>query len=207
MINKVLNIFSILLAPFHFIFPYKLYSLFSKLLSILYSCWICHSFKKMKGIIKLSANIHGAKYISIDINTIIGKNATIEAWDFFKGEKYHPNIFIGKNCTIKDRVHITSINSIVIEDGVLFGPDVLVTDNAHGASIRASLYLKPTDRVLSSKGKVHIKSNVWIGEKASIMPGVTIGKGAIIGANAVVTKDIPDYAIAGGNPAKILKQL
>ena len=54
---------------------------------------------------------------------------------------------------------------------------------------------------------MHIKQNVWIGEKASIMPGVTIGKGAIVGANAVVTKDVPDFAVVGGNPAKIIKLL
>lgn len=53
--------------------------------------------------------------------------------------------------------------------------------------------------------KVTIKDDVWIGDNVTILPGVTIGSGSIIGASAVVTKDIPDYAIVGGNPAKILK--
>ena len=155
----------------------------------------------------MSATIHGAKYINVEEGTIIGKYATIEARDEFLGEHFSPKIHIGRNCTIKDRVHITSIYGITIEDGVLFGSDVLVTDNAHGVSNREVLDTPPTNRKLSSKGKVHIGTNVWIGEKVCIMPGVTIGRGAIIGANAVVTKDVPDYSVVGGNPARIIKQL
>lgn len=52
---------------------------------------------------------------------------------------------------------------------------------------------------------VIIKDDVWIGDNVTILPGVTIGNGTILGASAVVTKDVPDYAIVGGNPAKILK--
>ena len=60
---------------------------------------------------------------------------------------------------------------------------------------------------LYRKGPVVIEDNVWIGEKASIMPGVHIGKGAIIAANSVVTHDVPAYAVVAGVPAKIVKQL
>lgn len=58
-----------------------------------------------------------------------------------------------------------------------------------------------------TKGPIIINDNVWIGEKATICPGVTIGKGSIIGANAVVTKSIPPYSVAVGCPAIIIKQL
>ena len=200
-------ILKILLAPFHIGYPYKLNLLLHKVGWVIHSAWVSHSFKEMDGIVKSGLTLYGGKYITIGKGTIIGKHATIEAWNHFLGKSFSPSIIIGKNCTIKDRVHITSINGITIEDGVSVGSDVLITDNAHGASIRSVLELKPTDRELSSKGKVHIKQNVWIGEKASIMPGVTIGKGAIVGANAVVTKDVPDYAVVGGNPAKIIKIL
>ena len=61
------------------------------------------------------------------------------------------------------------------------------------------------DRKLSAK-PVIIHDDVWIGEMVSILPGVEIGKGSIIGANSVVTKYIPDYSIAAGNPAKVIKQ-
>ena len=52
---------------------------------------------------------------------------------------------------------------------------------------------------------VHIGNDVWLGSRVTILPGVNIGNGCIIGASAVVTKDVPDYAVVGGNPAKILK--
>lgn len=60
-------------------------------------------------------------------------------------------------------------------------------------------------RPLFSKGIVIIEDNVWIGDKATILSGVKIGKGAIIGANAVISKDVPAYGVAVGNPAKVIK--
>ncbi|MBR4243334.1 MAG: hypothetical protein IKR98_05525 [Bacteroidaceae bacterium] len=62
-------------------------------------------------------------------------------------------------------------------------------------------------RPIVSKGPVVIEDNVWIGEMACIMPGVTIGRGAIVGANAVVTHDVPPYTLVAGNPARIIKQI
>jgi lipopolysaccharide O-acetyltransferase len=65
--------------------------------------------------------------------------------------------------------------------------------------------IEPQKRPLNSL-PVIISKNVWIGESVSILPGVRIGKASIIGANSVVTKDIPDYSIAAGNPAKVIKK-
>ena len=60
-------------------------------------------------------------------------------------------------------------------------------------------------RPMYSKGPVVIEDNVWIGEMVCILPNVRIGKGSIIGANAVVTKDVPANALVGGNPARVIK--
>ena len=65
----------------------------------------------------------------------------------------------------------------------------------------------PLERPLISKGAVVIENNVWVGEGVVIMPGITIGENSIIGANSVVTKDVPKNTVVGGVPAKILKQL
>ena len=87
------------------------------------------------------------------------------------------------------------------------GKKVLITDNAHGTMTPNELETAPNLRNLYSKGPVIIEDNIWIGEKASIMPGVHVGKGSIIAANAVVTHDVPPYCIVGGVPAKIIKQI
>ena len=67
--------------------------------------------------------------------------------------------------------------------------------------------LPPQKRPLYSKGAVFIGDNVWIGDKATILPGVKIGEGAVVAANAVVTKDVPAYSMVAGNPAKVIKQI
>lgn len=83
---------------------------------------------------------------------------------------------------------------------------MLISDNSHGDPKDMALRnIAPNARPIYSKGAIVIGDNVWIGEKAAILAGVTIGEGAIIGANAVVTKNIPPYSIAAGIPARIIK--
>ncbi len=151
--------------------------------------------------------LRGRRYISIGDDSYLSKGVLLTAWDNFMEESFSPEIKIGRNCGIGANSHITAITGIYLGDNVLTGLDVLITDNAHGATNRELLDISPNMRPLSSKGPVIIEDNVWIGEKASIMPGVTIGKGSIIAANSVVTHDVPPYSIVGGIPAKIIKQL
>lgn len=151
----------------------------------------------------------GEKYISIGDNTSIGDNGRLTAYGYYEKTKQHftPLLTIGNNCNIGEQSHITAINCIMIGNNVLTGPRVLITDNAHGDSLLKLLDTAPTERFLYSKGKVVIEDNVWIAEGAMIMPGVRIGKGSIIAANSVVTKDIPSYSVAAGTPAKIIKTM
>lgn len=151
----------------------------------------------------------GEKYISIGDNTSIGDNGRLTAYGYYEKTKQHftPLLTIGNNCNIGEQSHITAINCIMIGNNVLTGPRVLITDNAHGDSLFKLLDTAPTERFLYSKGKVVIEDNVWIGEGSMIMPGVRIGKGSIIAANSVVTKDIPPYSVAAGTPAKIIKTM
>jgi acetyltransferase-like isoleucine patch superfamily enzyme len=148
----------------------------------------------------------GAKYISVGKNTVIGKHGVITAWDRYMNDHFNPQIIIGDNVSIGEYCHITSINKIIIGNGVLTGRWITITDNSHGKIDEEEKYTPPVQRQLYSKGSVTIEDNVWIGDKVSIMSGVRVGKGAVIAANAVVTKDVPEYSVVGGVPAKILKR-
>ena len=192
-----------------FILPYRYISKFGQYIIIsLYTGWVSREFKKFgQGSVvhPTFALLKNAKYIQIGSKCLIGKNVQLTAWDSYMGETFHPEIIIGNNCAINADCHITSINSIHIGNNVCIAKKVLITDNAHGASEFSLLNIPPIKRPLFSRGPVVINDNVWICEKASIMPGVSIGKGAIVAANAVVTKDVPDYCVVAGVPAQIVK--
>ena len=172
----------------------------------IYSAWICkiYGFKSLTFSPNISRILH-PECMNIGAKSTFGRMAVLTAWDNHDGRKYTPEIRIGKNCNFGDFIHITAINKIQIGDNLLTGRWVTITDNSHGDTQLENLKTAPIKREWVSKGPVIIGNNVWIGDKATILPGVTIGDGAVIGANSVVTSDIPPYCVAGGNPAKIIK--
>ena len=104
-------------------------------------------------------------------------------------------VFLGKNVFANHNLTVMSVGTVTIEDGVMLGPEVgIFTVNHEPKNIR----------VIFTK-EILIKKNAWIGARVNILPGVTIGENAIVGTGSVVTKDIPDNAIAVGNPAKVIK--
>lgn len=193
----------------HLIFPPALVSLPGRVVRRIYSEWIKYEFHSCgEGCFFGSfMTLRGAKFIDMGAHVTMGRQLVVEVYDKYQDQTFHPTIAIGDYVNIGDQSHLTCINGIIIKDNVRMGRKVFITDNAHGASDRALLDMRPNVRPLVSKGPVVIEENVWIGEMVSIMPGVTIGRGAIIGANSIVTKDIPAYAVAAGNPAKVIKQL
>ena len=193
----------------HTICPPKIALLPGRICRRIYSEWVkyeFHSVGKNSFFCKF-IKLEGGKYIDIADNVYMGEGLVLEAFDKYQDQCFTPKIQIGNYVNIGDYSHLSCINGIIVKDNVRMGRKVFITDNAHGASDKKLLDIRPNIRPLVSKGPVIIEENAWIGEMACIMPGVTIGKGAIIGANAVVTHDIPPYSVAGGIPAKVIKQL
>lgn len=142
--------------------------------------------------------------VSIGDNSSIMSNCVIETCPI---NNKRPELTIGNNVSVGEFSHITCANKIDIDNGVLTGRFVLITDNSHGNSTKENAEIAPLSREIHSNGPIHIGENVWIGDKVTILPNVTIGKGCIIAANAVVTKSIPEFSVVAGVPAKIIKTI
>ena len=106
-------------------------------------------------------------------------------------------INIGKNVFINHSLTTVAVGGIIIDDNVMIAPGVTIITANHDYKERSILHCNT----------VHIKCNAWIGAKAILMPGVTIGENAVVAAGAVVTKDVPNNTVVGGNPAKVIKVL
>ena len=107
------------------------------------------------------------------------------------------NIHIGKNVFINGGCLFMARGGITIEDNVQIAANAQLISNNHDPYERMVLLCKP----------VLIKQGAWIGAGATILPGVCVGKYAIVGAGSVVTKDVPDYGVVVGNPARLVKTL
>lgn len=152
-------------------------------------------------------DVKGPEYIRMGKECLVGPRCRIEAWDEYAGEKFLPRIALGDRVRIHSACHIGAINSIEIGDGTLLGSEVFITDHSHGHVTYEESETEPTLRPLYSKGPVKIGKNVWIGERAVVLPGVTVGDCAVIGAMSVVTHDVPAYSVAAGNPARVVRML
>ena len=173
---------------------------------LFYSKWLCFSLKiDSSNFWGRRSSFWGREYVTIGKNNAFGHDFMISAWKTDSNQD--PLIKIGNGCDFGYFNHITCCNKILIGDGVLTGMNVIISDNNHGTVDMDEMKIKPIERQLVSKGEVTIGNNVWIGDKVAILSGVHIGDGAIIAANAVVTKDVPAYSVVGGVPAKLIKKV
>jgi len=160
-------------------------------------------------LIRLPIEIRGASFINLGSKLTTGKNCRIEAFIYEDNYLNKDTIIsFGNNVVLNDNVHIAGKLSIKIGNNVLIASKVFITDHNHGIysgpDEHSSPLISPNDRIIDGKPVV-IEDDVWLGEFTVVLPGVTIGKGSIIGAMSVVAKSIPPYSIAFGSPAKVSK--
>ncbi len=127
-------------------------------------------------------------------NVHICKNYNISSKD---------KVFIGDNVWIGENFFAKGEGGIEIGSGCILSRNVEIWTSNHNYNSQ-DLYTIPYDKRMILKS-VKIKENVWVGTHVLFLPGVTVGEGAVVGAGSVVANDVPDYAVVGGNPAKVLK--
>lgn len=141
------------------------------------------------------------KYKKIKQNKQLGlkSGSNVELGHFV----YPENIIIENNVHIGDNANMYAIGGITIKSGTIISSRITIHTSNHNYN-SDDLQSLPYDGRSYLK-EVIINENVWIGDNCMICPGVNIGEGAVVAMGSIVTKDIPPYAIAGGNPAKVIK--
>lgn len=152
----------------------------------------------------------GVNCMQIGHNFSAGRGLWLEAVRDYSitGQEFLPRLIIGDRVSVGEYVHIGCNHRIVIGDDVLMGSKIYITDHNHGVysgENADSPIIPPTDRRLTEGESVEIGARCWIGEFVTILPGVTIGEGSIIGSHSTVTHDIPANSIAVGSPARVIK--
>jgi acetyltransferase-like isoleucine patch superfamily enzyme len=143
--------------------------------------------------------IDGAPEIAIGVGTFVQRGV----WLYCAGlDGELSTLTIGARCVFGYNNHITAARDVSIGDDVLTANNVFISDSDHGFEDTTTPIMQQPLRV---KAPVSIGSGSWIGENACVL-GASIGRNCVIGANAVVVTDIPDFSVAVGNPARVVRQ-
>lgn len=145
------------------------------------------------------AKCHKSLFVECGTNVSVGYDCIF----------YHNTIYIGNNVHIGSRALLMStLSKIYVGNNVLFGPNVTIIGGNHRSDIvgRYMYDIKENEKLPENDQDVIIEDDVWVGCNATILKGVTIGRGSVVAAGAVVTKSCEPYSIIGGNPAKLIRK-
>lgn len=154
--------------------------------------------------IRLTMQINGSYHTPEELIGLISELTGKKVDDSFRMfppfyTDFGKNIVFGKDVFVNSGCHFQDQGGITVGDGTLIGHNVVL------ATVNHDLY--PKNNRKNHYASIRIGKHVWIGSNATILAGVTVGDWAVIAAGAVVTKDVPAYAVVGGVPAKIIRIL
>jgi acetyltransferase-like isoleucine patch superfamily enzyme len=156
------------------------------------------------------ANWHLRHCQSVGADALVLGHPTIDAWDMVVGDKFKVwsvhrrtlvtgwgKVRVGDRVFLNEGVFVSCVHEITIGDDVAIANDAYLTDSdSHGVEGREV-----------REAPIRIGNGVWIGARAIILPGVTIGNRALVAAGSVVTRDVPHDTLVGGNPARVIREL
>lgn len=159
--------------------------------------------------------IYNPQHIYLGDDVIIGSGSTLKTVTQYPEkeararstgaeiQRFEPKLVIGDRVTATGALQIAALDSITIDDDVMFATNVFLSDGLYGYQ-NVDLPFRDQRRV--DVAPIHVGRGCWIGQNVVVMPGVTIGEMTIVGANSVVTRSIPARSIAVGAPARVIKR-
>jgi acetyltransferase-like isoleucine patch superfamily enzyme len=148
--------------------------------------------------------LRGRTRVQFGARCRIGARGWIEAVTRYGDQRFSPRIVIGQDVSIGRDVTITATTLVEIGPGCLFSEGIYISDTAHHVTGPGDSPL--AQRPLVFKGTVHIGARCFLGFRACVMPGVTLGEGCVVGAHAVVTESFPAGSVLAGVPARLIRR-
>jgi acetyltransferase-like isoleucine patch superfamily enzyme len=180
------------------------YRLFTSAQAKLFSLLVAGGFAQYgkRTVIAPPLRIWGEARIALGSNVHVGSGSWLQA--LADGDNRAVAIFVGSGTSIAGNCVISAMRSVVIEAHVLLARNVYISDHMHRYDL---LGVPILSQGIHGIRPVVIKEGAWLGQNVVVCPGVTIGRGAVIGANSLVNADVPDFCVAAGTPARIVKQI
>jgi acetyltransferase-like isoleucine patch superfamily enzyme len=171
-----------------------------KIFSLLISGAFAHFGRKT--VLMYPIRLDGEERIAIGDGVFVGPGSWLQTVP--DGDNSSVAVAIGKGSSFAGACVISAVRSVTLEDRVLLARNVYISDHIHKyTDTNTPVIAQGVDKI----EPVLIKRGAWLGQNVVVCPGVTIGVGAVVGANSVVTKSIPDFCVAAGAPARVLKTI
>ena len=172
----------------------------SKIFSLLISGAFTHFGRKT--VLMYPLRLEGEMRIAIGDRVFIGAGSWLQTLP--DGENNSVAVSIGKGTSVAGACVISAVRSVRLEENVLLARNVYISDHMHKyTDTEIPVMAQGVEKIKP----VLIKRGAWLGQNVVVCPGVTIGAGAVIGANSVVIQDVPDFSVAVGAPARVVKTI
>lgn len=180
----------------------RLFQSLTRVRDKLWSMFVGGAFREFggKSTLSMPCRLAATQHIRIGSGVFLGPGCWLQALP--RDGAPEPRLDVGDGTSVSGTCVLSAAQEVVLEENVLLARNVYVSDHIHAYDdVTKAIQHQGLDKV----APVRIKTGAWLGQNVVVCPGVTIGRGSVIGANSVVTSDVPDFSVAVGAPARTVK--